>query len=115
MKGREVTVLVPVEGPADRFGNPTRAGLVRVGVEDMIVQPGATADLEASRPEGASVALTLHFPKAWGGKSLRGCEVEIADGRWAGTYRVVGDPKPYDPDSTPTRWDMPVEVEACDG
>ena len=114
MRGTTVTVLRPVEGPPDRFGNPTRAGHVRTEVADVLVCPSATSDLDAARPEGASTALTLHFPKSWGGAGLRGCEVELP-APWAGTYHVVGDPRPYDGANTPTRWDMPVEVVSADG
>jgi len=115
MRGRDVTVLVPVAGPVDRFGNPTKAGYDRIDVSGVLIAPGASSDMEASRPEGAVVALTLHFPKSWGGASLRGCDIEIGNGPWAGTYRVIGDPKPYDERNTPTRWNFPVEVEAADG
>lgn len=114
MRGTTVTVLKPIAGAADRFGNPTVSGFDREEVAGVLIAPGASADLEASRPAGSRVSLTLHFPKAWGGASLRGCSVELP-APWAGIYRVVGDPKSYDAANTPTRWNMPVEVEACDG
>lgn len=71
----------------------------------VIVVPGATADLDASRPEGVAVSYTLHFPKGFSG-SLRGCRVKVR-GEW---LSVVGDPKPYTPENCPTEWCMPVEV-----
>lgn len=76
----------------------------------VIVVPGATADLDASRPEGVKVAYTLHFPKTFSG-SLRGCRIQVR-GEW---FRVVGDPKPYMANNCPTDWCMPVEVEVFDG
>lgn len=84
-------------------------------VPGVMVAPGSTADLDASRPEGASVALTLHWPRAALGVALKGAAVELP-APWAGTYRVVGDPKPYDPAMVPPGipFCMPVEVEEVD-
>ena len=76
----------------------------------VLLAPGATADLDASRPEGVRVAYTVHFPKGYG-KSLRGCSVVIENHK----YRVIGDPKPYMGDGVPGPWDMAAEVEAVDG
>ena len=115
MRGRDVTVLVPVLGPVDRFGNQTTARSVQVDVSGVLIAPGVAVEMNAPRPDGVVVALTLHFPKTWGGESLRGCDIEVHDGPWAGMYRVIGDPKPYDERNTPTRWNFPVEVEAADG
>jgi len=82
-------------------------------VDDVLIAPGATESLEASRPEGVQVAYTLHFPKTFSG-TLEGCEV-VLPAPWAGTYRVIGCPSPYMDENTPTRWHMPVEVEAAHG
>lgn len=79
-------------------------------VPGVVVTPGATSDLDASRPDGVAVALTFHFPKGYGG-SLRGCSVTYG-GR---SYRVIGDPRPYMEDGTPGALSLPVECEAVDG
>lgn len=114
IRGVDVTVLVPVQGAADRFGNATEA-FEPTTVSDVLVAPGATADLEASRPEGATVAFTLHFPKSFDGR-LEGCQVELPQPWAAGNpYRVVGCPAPYIDANTPTRWHMQAEVEAAHG
>ena len=115
MKTTTVTVLRPVEGPPDRLGNPTRQGHVAEEVPGVLISPGATADLEAARPEGATVAYTLHFPKSYTAP-LEGCEVQLPE-PWAseGGYRVVGDPRPYMAGNTPGPWNRPVEVEAAHG
>lgn len=106
-----VTVLRPNStGGTDPFGAPVEGEPVEEAVGGVLVTPGATADLDPSRPEGVRVAYTVHFPKGYG-KSLRGCSMVI-DGE---TYRVIGDPKPYMGDGVPGPWDMPVEVEAVDG
>lgn len=110
IKGRSVTVLTPTVGSTDRFGEPIVGEPVATTVDNVLIVPGATADLEASRPDGVTVALTLHFPKTYSG-DLRGCNV-IVDGI---EYRVIGEPKPYMDENTPTAWHMPVEVEVCYG
>lgn len=107
-----VTVLRPAK-TVDRLGNEVDGVSTAEQVDGVLVVPGATADMEASRPDGATVALTLHFPKAYKGR-LDGCSV-VLDGEWAGTYRVVGDPMPYMPENTPGKFDRPVEVEAAHG
>lgn len=112
MLGVSVTVKSPTQGQPDRFGNATYAYTSKT-VDDVLVAPGATSDLEASRPEGVTVAYTLHFPKTFTG-SLEGCIVTLP-APWAGDYRVVGDPHPYIDANTPTRWHIPVEVEAAHG
>ena len=106
-----VTVLRPnPTGATDPFGAPVEGAPVEEAVGGALVTPGATADLDASRPEGVRVAYTVHFPKGYS-DSLRGCSVVIG-GR---TYRVIGDPKPYMEAGTPGPWGLSVEVEAVDG
>ena len=113
IRGTSVTVITPNYDGTDRFGEPIAATPTRATVDNVLVSPGATDDLEAAREDGVTVALTLHFPKSFTG-DLRGCEVELS-GQFAGTYRVIGEPKPYMDENTPTAWHMPVEVEACHG
>lgn len=78
---------------------------------EAVVAPGATADLDASRPEGATVAYTVHLPKAMAGVRFKGCSVRVRGEE----LRVVGDPRPYAPEACPGRWCYPVELEAADG
>ena len=96
----------------DRFGNAVYTSS-KTEVSDVLVSPGATSEMDASRPEGVEVAYTLHFPKTFTG-SLEGCDI-VLPAPWAGTYRVIGDPKPYIDANTPTRWHIPCEVEAAHG
>lgn len=106
-----VTVLRPnPTGGTDPFGAPVEGEPVEEPVDGVLITPGATADLDSSRPEGVRVAYTVHFPKGYG-KSLRGCSIEIG----GKAYRVIGDPKPYMEDGTPGPWSMASEVEAVDG
>lgn len=77
---------------------------------DVLVQPGATADLDATRPQGVTAAYTLHFPKTWT-EPLRGCTCIVRGEQ----LEVIGDPRPYAPENTPGRWNMTVEVTRTDG
>ena len=106
-----VTVLRPnPTGGTDPFGAPVEGEPAEEEVDGALVTPGATADLDASRPEGVSLALTIHFPRGYG-KSLKGCTIEYA----GEAYRVIGDPQPYMEAGVPGPWAMTVEVERVDG
>lgn len=109
IRGGIVTVIRPVD-ERDELGEPIGDGETREEVPNVVVAPGATADLDASRPEGVSVAYTLGFPKTYEG-DLRGCEVEVGGER----FRVVGDPKRLTPENTPGAWNYTAEVERIDG
>lgn len=112
MKGISVTIRTPSGTELDRFGNEQHVFTENI-VDDVLVEPGATESLEASRPEGVLVAYTLHFPKTFAG-ALEGCEIELP-APWAGVYHVVGEPGRYMNANTPTRWNLPVEVEKAYG
>lgn len=103
-----VTVLRPTV-ERDDLGEPVETGTSREGV-DCVVCPGATADMDATRPEGVTVAYTLHFPKTYAG-GLRGCSVEVRGTR----YDVVGDPQRTTAAATPGPFNLAVEVTRADG
>lgn len=113
ISGRTATVRQRIWGARDSFGNDVESYSDGVDVDNVLVGPGACADLDPSRPEGVKVALTLHFPKTWSG-DLRGAKISLT-GEYGGEYRVVGSPHPYISENTPTSWHMPVEVECVDG
>lgn len=112
VSGTIVTVSRPTATGTDSYGNPVMHWTDET-VDNVLVSPGATADLEASRPQGVSVAFTLQFPKGYD-SSLEGCTVTLPD-PWGGVYRVVGDPRPYMDANCPTPWHLSVEVEAAHG
>lgn len=113
INGVTVTVSTPTETETkDSFGNVEHTWADST-VDNVLVSPGATSDLEASRPEGVTVAYTLHFPKTFTG-SLEGCLVTLPE-PWAGTYCVIGAPGAYIDANTPTAWHMPVEIEVAHG
>lgn len=103
-----VTVIRPsIE--RDDLGEPVEVGAEREEVR-CVVCPGATSDMDATRPEGVAVAFTLHFPKTYAG-SLRGCSVEVR----GETYGVVGDPQRTTEAATPGPFNMAAEVTRADG
>lgn len=106
--GEQVEVIRPTV-TYDELGEPVYVDPEREQVE-VLVCPGSTSDLDATRPNGAQVSFTLHFPKTYT-KSLQGCRVEVR----GHTYEVVGDPQPYTAANTPGAWNLPVEVKRVDG
>lgn len=113
LRGRTVQVLLRNRDSRDGFGNCVEDYQGAADVPGVLIAPGRCEDLDASRPEGVKVALTLHFPKGYDA-DLRGAKV-VLDGEFAGTYRIIGDPKPYQTELCPLRWNRPAEVEAVDG
>lgn len=109
IKPEQVVVIRPVETGRDSMNAPIYEWAEEPPVA-VVVAPGATADLGASRPEGVTVSFTLHFPKSYA-ESLRGCRVRVRGGE----YRVIGDPWPYTPENTPGAYNRPAEVEAVHG
>lgn len=107
--GEQVTVIRR-EVIRDELGEPETVETARDTVANVVVAPGATSDLDASRPEGVTVSYTLCFPKTYAG-DLKGCTVKVR-----GTeYEVVGDPQRYTEENTPGDWNLTVEVTRTDG
>lgn len=114
MRSRSITVNVPVKGAKDRFGNPTETA-VPVAVDNVLIAPGSTENLEASRPDGVQIVMTLEIPKSYTG-TLEGCTVELPEPWDAGNpYKVVGCPLPYMDENTPGDWDREVGLESAHG
>lgn len=107
--GTSVEVVRRVVGSTDRFGDATYTETTET-VDNVLIAPGFTSEFDADRPEGVSVAYTLHFPKTYTAE-LGGAYVVIDGER----YRVIGKPKAYMGANTPTPWDRPCEVEKVDG
>lgn len=113
LNGTTVTVKLPTLWRYDRFNNKVVDEYSETTIENVLIVPGATSDLDASRPEGVRVAFTLHFPKTFSG-SLEYALVTLPE-PYGGTYRVIGNPKPYMDANTPTPWHMPAEIEEVHG
>lgn len=106
----EPVVVIRKESQFDKLGEPTVVATEREDVKGVLVCPGSTSDLDASRPNGATVAFTLHFPKDYT-KSLKDCLVEVRGKE----YVVIGDPQSYTVQNTPGEWNLTVEVSRTDG
>lgn len=109
LRGTAVSVAHP-NITVDEFGDPIESNVQVDYVDDVLVQPGSTSDLDATRPNGVEVSFTLHFPKTYT-KSLRGCSVEV----FGETYEVIGDPRPWMDDNTPGPYNRTVEVGVVHG
>ena len=105
----EAVTVVRTTVTRDDLGEIAEGEPVREDVR-CVVCPGATSDMDATRPEGVTVSYTLHFPKTYTG-DLRGCSVEVRGTR----YDVVGDPQRTTEAATPGPFDMAAEVTRADG
>ena len=106
LKGETVVVEREVSPGFDELGDPLPGVWVPETVENVLVAPGASADLDASRPDGVEVKWNLHFPKGYQA-TLRGARVIV---RGQEPCYVVGDPQHYTAENTPGPWSLPVEV-----
>lgn len=111
LKGETVVVEREVSPGFDELGDPLPGVWVPETVENVLVAPGASADLDASRPDGVEVKWNLHFPK-WYPATLRGARVIV---RGQEPFYVVGDPQHWTPENIPGPWSMPVELTATRG
>ena len=109
IQGETVTVIRRTE-KRDELGEPSGFTEERDEVQNVVVAPGPTADLDAARPEGVTVAFTLCFPKVYAGE-LRGCSVLVRGAE----YAVVGNPQRYTAENTPGDWNLTAEVSRTDG
>lgn len=111
MVGEIVKVSSTAESGTDPYGAPLPAETIWNTVENVLVAPGSSKDVTGQiRPDGIEVVYELHFPKTFD-ESLAGRQVEVR----GEVFDVIGDPKPYTLENTPTQWWMPVEVRAVSG
>lgn len=111
IRGETVVVERGAQTGTDAHGNPVAETEAEV-VDNVLVAPGPRNDIDSTaRPAGTVIAWTLHFPKPYA-KSLRGARVSV---RGEPARAVVGDPKPYTLENTPTDWWLPVEIVGADG
>ena len=114
-----VTVLTPVQGATDRYGDPSITW-EPTSVDGVLVRPLQGEELnDALRPDGVRVSYVLSFPKS--------CGLDLRNARVALTDRgMSGEPKDADKalrvtgtaDKTwqsPLEWDRNVEVGRTDG
>ena len=116
MKGETITLIHRTPAGHDPGG-----GIIwdteQETVEDVLIQDGSQSNStdgirpDGIRPDGIRTAKTIHMPRAWPYRSLRGAKARI-DGV---EYTVIGDPRPYTGGMTPTRWNLTVELAATRG
>lgn len=94
----------------DALGEAISAETESETVENVLVCPGATADLDSTRPNGVTVAYTLCFPKGYEG-DLKDAAVTVRGSE----FKVVGDPQRYAEANTPGPWNLTCEVTRTDG
>lgn len=109
ISSESVEVIQRVEVGTDRYGAVIYEDEVN-GVSNVIPQPGATENLDETRPEGVTADMTFHFPKTYT-ESLKGARIRYRERE----YSVIGDPQPYLDANTPGDWNRAVETEVCDG
>lgn len=111
MKGETITLIHRTPAGHDPGG-----GIIwdteQETVEDVLIQDGSQSNsTDPTRPDGIRTAKTIHMPRAWPYRSLRGAKAVI-DGV---AYTVIGDPRPYTGGITLTRWNLTVELAATRG
>lgn len=94
----------------DELGEPRGEEVEREEVRNVLVAPGATSDLDSTRPNGVTVAFTLCFPKSYEG-DLKDATVTVR----GIACKVVGDPQRYTEENTPGAWNLTCEVMRTDG
>lgn len=101
MKGETITLIHRVKAGEDPGGGIIW-NISEEQVDDVLIQDGGQSNLT----DGIRTAKTIHMPRAWPYRSLRGAKAVI-DGV---AYTVIGDPRPYTGGMTPTRWNLTVEL-----
>ncbi|QWT18100.1 hypothetical protein KPC83_02935 [Collinsella sp. zg1085] len=107
--GERVVVLHPVV-QRDRLGDILSERIEREHVENVVVAPSPTDDLDPSRPQGSRRAYTLCFPKTYTA-DLQGAQIEVR----GQICRVIGSPRRYTESNVPGPWNLTVDVEHIDG
>lgn len=79
-------------------------------IDNVLIEPKNQVDVSFTDTDTDPIAYRLHIPKSFvcstSYTSLSHARCEI----FGDTYRVLGNPKPYMEDNTPTEWIMPVDV-----
>ena len=115
IRGVDVTIIRPSSWVVDRFGNKVPTETTSEIVHDAIIAAGSTEALDASRPEGVTVAYTVHI-KSSDALDVEGASIELP-AFYGGTYKVIGNNSRYMPENQPPRFRgyVPIEVEVTHG
>lgn len=111
IQGETVQISRPTIAYTDAYGEANMEWHLAENVENVLVAPGSTADLEPGmHPDGDTTLLALHFPKSFT-EDLRGTRVFVRGKTW----EVIGDPQPYTDQNVPGAWNRPVTVRLVEG
>lgn len=112
LTGESIILVTRTRQGEDEGGNPVWIDDQPEQVDNVLIAPGDQTNSTSSiRPDGIEVAYTLYFPRSWAFRSLRGATIRVD----RNSYRVIGEPRPYCPTITPTRWNLTVLVRGGDG
>ena len=110
IRGVPVTVTKRTITSRDAMGEPVFTETTTT-VGNVLWHESNTDEMsETNRAYGVKCDLSLDFPKTFT-DSLEGCIVTV-NGE---NYRVIGNPKGYMAENTPTPWNRPVKVARADG
>ena len=110
IRGVDVTVTRRTATTCDAMGEPVFS-LTTTTVGNVLWHEASTDEIdESTRMFGVECDLSLDFPKTYT-DSLEGCTVNVNGDE----YRVLGDPKGYMAENTPTPWNRSVKVARADG
>ncbi|MCD4549679.1 hypothetical protein [Schaalia sp. lx-260] len=109
--GETITILACRTAGEDDFNEMTVEWMIEGDVENVLVAPASTRDLDGSiRPDGDALEIQLHFPKTYTA-SLRAKRVRVR----GEVYDVVGNPIAYQIANTPTPWNRQVTARLVQG
>jgi hypothetical protein len=110
MRGERVQVTVRQQTGVDPGNDPTFEDVTTL-VDNVLVAQGDQGLLNGStRPDGVVADATMYFPRTFSGSLMKA--TVTARGR---TYRVIGDPIPYDGGLKPTEWNLTVPCKRVEG
>lgn len=111
LRGQTVSLLHPVEEGVDAFGQPRVGWEVLEEVEDVLIAPAVSEDVESSIREGGDkVSVAFYFPKTYT-RPMRGLRIQVGQRG----YSIEGDPQCYPTSLTPTRWNRVVRGKEVEG
>ena len=110
IRGTSVTLTKRTMTGRDDMGEPVFATSTTT-VDNVLWHEASTDEMDQSnRMFGVTCDLSLDFPKSFT-DSLEGCTVPVC----GDDYRILGDPKGYMPENTPTPWNRHAMAVRADG
>ena len=109
----DTTGVDPMNNPMRTWSKETVGGVLIFPSAAMGLSPAVDVEVGSeNRPDGVKTTYVVYFPKTFN-KPLRGARIWVPGEDEP--MKVVGDPKPYDPDLTPTDFNYVVYLENLKG